>query len=171
MSLVGPRAERIENVDFYCERMPEFRYRMKVKAGLTGYAQIYGKYNTNFEDKLKLDMLYIENCSLIHDLQLMFMTIKVVFMPESTERIRYFEPDGSKRTGRRLRTLRGSVCRCQGRPNVGTAAKRQCTHSQRTFDAGRTERNAYERNHSRGWKRDASVPEYKGRQQTTFAGL
>ncbi|HQQ40973.1 MAG TPA: exopolysaccharide biosynthesis polyprenyl glycosylphosphotransferase, partial [Clostridia bacterium] len=85
MSLVGPRAERIENVDFYCERMPEFRYRMKVKAGLTGYAQIYGKYNTNFEDKLKLDMLYIENCSLIHDLQLIFMTIRVLFMPESTE--------------------------------------------------------------------------------------
>lgn len=85
MSLVGPRAERIENVDFYCERLPEFRYRMKVKAGLTGYAQIYGKYNTNFEDKLKLDMLYIENCSLIHDLQLIFITIKVIFMPESTE--------------------------------------------------------------------------------------
>ena len=85
MSLVGPRAERIENVDFYCERMPEFRYRMKVKAGLTGYAQIYGKYNTNFEDKLKLDMLYIENCSLMHDLQLLFMTLKVIFMPESTE--------------------------------------------------------------------------------------
>ena len=85
MSLVGPRAERIENVDFYCERMPEFRYRMKVKAGLTGYAQIYGKYNTNFEDKLKLDMLYIENCSLVHDLQILFITIKVLFMPESTE--------------------------------------------------------------------------------------
>lgn len=85
MSLVGPRAERIENVDFYCERMPEFRYRMKVKAGLTGYAQIYGKYNTNFEDKLKLDMLYIEDCSLVHDLQILFMTIKVLFMPESTE--------------------------------------------------------------------------------------
>ena len=85
MSLVGPRAERIENVDFYCERMPEFRYRMKVKAGLTGYAQIYGKYNTNFEDKLKLDMLYIENCSLMRDLQILFMTLKVIFMPESTE--------------------------------------------------------------------------------------
>jgi glucose-1-phosphate thymidylyltransferase len=85
MSLVGPRAERIENVDFYCERMPEFRYRMKVKAGLTGYAQIYGKYNTNFEDKLKLDLLYIENCSILNDLQLIFMTIKVIFMKESTE--------------------------------------------------------------------------------------
>ena len=86
MSLVGPRAERTENVDFYCERMPEFRYRMKVKAGLTGYAQIYGKYNTNFEDKLKLDMLYIENCSIMRDLQLIFMTFKVLFMAEeSTE--------------------------------------------------------------------------------------
>ena len=86
MSLVGPRAERTENVDFYCERMPEFRYRMKVKAGLTGYAQIYGKYNTNFEDKLKLDMLYIENCSIFKDLQLIFMTFKVLFMTEeSTE--------------------------------------------------------------------------------------
>lgn len=86
MSLVGPRAERTENVDFYCERLPEFRYRMKVKAGLTGYAQIYGKYNTNFEDKLKLDMLYIENCSIMRDLQLIFMTFKVLFMAEeSTE--------------------------------------------------------------------------------------
>ncbi len=86
MSLVGPRAERTENVDYYCERMPEFRYRMKVKAGLTGYAQIYGKYNTNFEDKLKLDMLYIENCSILRDLQLIFMTFRVMFLPEeSTE--------------------------------------------------------------------------------------
>jgi glucose-1-phosphate thymidylyltransferase len=86
MSLVGPRAERIENVDFYCERMPEFRYRMKVKAGLTGYAQIYGKYNTNFDDKLKLDMLYIENCSIFRDLQLIFMTFRVLFLSEeSTE--------------------------------------------------------------------------------------
>ncbi len=85
MSLVGPRAERIENVDFYCERMPEFRYRMKVKAGLTGYAQIYGKYNTNFDDKLKLDLLYIENCSILRDLQLLFMTLKIIFMKDSTE--------------------------------------------------------------------------------------
>ena len=85
MSLVGPRAERIENVDYYCELMPEFRYRMKVKAGLTGYAQIYGKYNTSYEDKLKMDLLYIENCSLIRDLQILFLTINVLFSPESTE--------------------------------------------------------------------------------------
>lgn len=85
MSLVGPRAERIENVDYYCELMPEFRYRMKVKAGLTGYAQIYGKYNTSYEDKLKLDLLYIENCSLLRDLQILFLTVNVLFTPESTE--------------------------------------------------------------------------------------
>ncbi len=85
MSLVGPRAERIENVDYYCELYPEFRYRMKVKAGLTGYAQIYGKYNTSYEDKLKLDLLYIENCSIVQDLQLLFLTLKVLALPESTE--------------------------------------------------------------------------------------
>lgn len=85
MSLVGPRAERIENVDYYLELMPEFRYRMKVKAGLTGYAQIYGKYNTSFQDKLKMDLLYIENCSLIGDLQILFLTIRVLFTRESTE--------------------------------------------------------------------------------------
>lgn len=85
MSFVGPRAERIENVDYYCELMPEFRYRMKVKAGLTGYAQIYGKYNTTYEDKLKLDLLYIENCSLVKDLQLMLLTLRVLIIGDSTE--------------------------------------------------------------------------------------
>lgn len=85
MSLVGPRAERTENVDYYLELLPEFRYRMKVKAGLTGYAQIYGKYNTTFEDKLKLDMLYIENGSLLQDIQLLFLTVRILFTKESTE--------------------------------------------------------------------------------------
>ena len=85
MSLVGPRAERIENVDYYCEMLPEFRYRTKVKAGLTGYAQIYGKYNTSYEDKLKMDLLYIENCSISLDVQLLFQTVRVLFLPESTE--------------------------------------------------------------------------------------
>lgn len=85
MSLVGPRAERIENVEYYCECMPEFRYRMKVKAGLTGYAQIFGKYNTSYEDKLKMDLQYIQSCSLIHDLQLMFLTVRALLLPSSTE--------------------------------------------------------------------------------------
>ena len=85
MSLVGPRAERVENADYYCKQLPEFAYRTKVKAGLTGYAQIYGKYNTSFENKLKMDLLYIENASLLLDLRLMFLTLKVIFMRESTE--------------------------------------------------------------------------------------
>ena len=85
MSIVGPRAERLENADAYTEMMPEFRYRTKVKAGLTGYAQVYGKYNTSFEDKVRMDLYYIENYSLLLDLKLLLYTIKVIFMKESTE--------------------------------------------------------------------------------------
>ncbi len=86
MSLVGPRAERqMKNVDFTASAC-RVSLSHEGQAGLTGYAQIYGKYNTNFEDKLKLDMLYIENCSIFRDLQLIFMTFKVLFMSEeSTE--------------------------------------------------------------------------------------
>ena len=65
--------------------MPEFSYRMKVKAGLTGYAQVIGKYNTTLSDKLKMDLMYIENYSLFLDLKLIMMTIKILFMKESTE--------------------------------------------------------------------------------------
>ncbi|MCR5671703.1 MAG: exopolysaccharide biosynthesis polyprenyl glycosylphosphotransferase [Butyrivibrio sp.] len=85
MSFVGPRPERIEHVEIYCKELPEFRYRMKVKAGLTGYAQIFGKYNSSAYDKLKLDMLYIENQSIGLDLRLIMLTIKVMFRGESTE--------------------------------------------------------------------------------------
>ena len=85
MSVVGPRPERVEHVEQYTNEIPEFQYRLKVKAGLTGYAQIYGKYNTTAYDKLKLDLFYIENYSLRTDIQLIFMTIKVLFMKESTE--------------------------------------------------------------------------------------
>ena len=85
MSLVGPRQERPQIAAEYREHMPEFDYRLKVKGGLTGYAQIYGKYNTTPYDKLKLDLMYIENYSLRLDIQLILMTLKVVFMKESTE--------------------------------------------------------------------------------------
>lgn len=85
MSFVGPRAERIENVEAYSEVMPDFRYRMKVKAGLTGYAQIFGKYNTSCEDKARMDMLYIQNYSIFLDLKIIFYTIKIIFMKESTD--------------------------------------------------------------------------------------
>ncbi len=85
MSVVGPRPECVENVEQYTEDIPEFGYRHKVKAGLTGYAQIYGKYNTTAYDKLKLDLFYIENYSIRTDIRLILMTVKVLFMKESTE--------------------------------------------------------------------------------------
>ena len=85
MSIVGPRPERIEHVEKYTKEIPEFTYRMKVKGGLTGYAQVYGKYNTSAYDKLKMDLMYIEKYSLLLDIQLILMTIKVMFMKTSTE--------------------------------------------------------------------------------------
>lgn len=85
MSIVGPRPERVEHVEKYTEQIPEFSYRLKVKGGLTGYAQIYGKYNTSAIDKLKLDLMYIENYSLLLDLKLILMTIKIMLTKESTE--------------------------------------------------------------------------------------
>ena len=85
MSVVGPRPERVEHVEKYTEDIPEFSYRLKVKGGLTGYAQIYGKYNTTAYDKLKLDLMYIQNYSVLLDIKLILMTIKIIFMKESTE--------------------------------------------------------------------------------------
>ena len=85
MSIVGPRPERPEIAEEYKKDMPEFDYRLKVKAGLTGYAQILGKYNTLPYDKLKLDLFYIENYSVWLDLKLMLLTLKILFTPDSTE--------------------------------------------------------------------------------------
>ncbi len=85
MSIVGPRPERVEHVEKYTQKLPEFAYRLRVRGGLTGYAQIYGKYNTSAEDKLKMDLMYIERQSLLLDLQLIFLTVKIMFIPESTE--------------------------------------------------------------------------------------
>lgn len=85
MSVVGPRPERVEHVEQYTKDIPEFSYRLKVKGGLTGYAQIYGKYNTTAYDKLKLDLMYIQNYSLLLDIKLIIMTVKIIFMKESTE--------------------------------------------------------------------------------------
>lgn len=85
MSFIGPRPERPEIIEQYMEEMPEFKYRMKVKAGLAGYAQVYGKYNTTPYDKLKLDLTYIQNYSVWLDLKLALLTVKILFRPESTE--------------------------------------------------------------------------------------
>lgn len=85
MSFVGPRPERPELAQRIEKELPEFCYRLKVKAGLTGYAQIYGKYNTTSYDKLKLDLTYIRNYSIWLDFKLMILTPKIMLMKESTE--------------------------------------------------------------------------------------
>lgn len=85
MSLVGPRPERPEIAAQYQQELPEFSLRLQAKAGLTGYAQVYGKYNTTPYDKLKMDLMYIANPSLGEDLMIIFATIKILFQPESTE--------------------------------------------------------------------------------------
>lgn len=85
MSIVGPRPERAEVVQEYMQTFPEFAFRLKVKGGLTGYAQIFGKYNTSAYDKLRLDMEYIENYSLMLDIKLMLTTLRILMSKESTE--------------------------------------------------------------------------------------
>lgn len=96
MSLVGPRPERPEIIAQYEEEMPEFEFRTRVKAGLTGFAQIYGKYNTVPYDKLKLDLFYIENYSLWMDIKLILMTVKTMLKKDATEGI-----DDNQTTGLR----------------------------------------------------------------------
>lgn len=93
MSLVGPRPERPEIAAQYEETIPEFRLRLQAKAGLTGYAQVYGKYNTTPYDKLIMDLMYIAKPSLAEDFKIIFATIKILFLPDSTEG---FEHDNVK---------------------------------------------------------------------------
>ncbi len=85
MSIVGPRPERTEHVEKYSAEIPEFAYRLKVKGGLTGYAQVYGKYNTSAYDKLRLDLMYIEKYSIFLDIKLIIQTVRIVLKKESTE--------------------------------------------------------------------------------------
>ncbi len=85
MSVVGPRPERVEHVEKYSKEIEEFPYRYKVRGGLTGYAQVFGKYNTSPYNKLKMDLMYIQNYSLALDIKLIIMTIKILFKKESTE--------------------------------------------------------------------------------------
>lgn len=85
MSLVGPRPERVENMEEYSRELPEFTLRLQVRAGLTGYAQVYGKYNTTPYDKLQMDLMYITSQKLTEDFRILLATLKVLFLPESTE--------------------------------------------------------------------------------------
>lgn len=87
MTIVGPRPERPEIAKEYEDTMPEFALRLQVKAGLTGYAQVYGKYNTPPYDKVQMDLMYIANQSILEDIRLILMTFKIIFIPSSTEGI------------------------------------------------------------------------------------
>lgn len=94
MSFVGPRPEMLENVEKYTSELPEFSYRLWAKAGLTGMAQVYGKYNTSPKEKLAMDLIYIEQYSLLLDLKLLLRTVLVLFTPDdSTEA---FEDDAEE---------------------------------------------------------------------------
>lgn len=96
MSIVGPRPERPEIAAQYEKEMPAFSLRLQVKAGLTGMAQVYGKYNTEPRDKLKMDLMYINNMSLMQDLKLIFATVRILFMKDSTEGIQQGQVTASK---------------------------------------------------------------------------
>jgi lipopolysaccharide/colanic/teichoic acid biosynthesis glycosyltransferase len=85
MSIVGPRPERPFFVEQFEQELPEYHYRLKVKAGLTGLAQVEGKYNTTVEDKLRYDLIYINNYSVWKDFLIMLRTIKILFIKSSTE--------------------------------------------------------------------------------------
>lgn len=97
MSVVGPRPERKVIADQYLEEIPEFNMRLKVKAGLTGYAQVYGKYNTTPYDKLKLDITYIERYSFWLDISILFLTFKILFQKENTEGVEQEQTTASKK--------------------------------------------------------------------------
>ncbi len=87
MSIVGPRPERPEIAAQYEKELPEFSLRLQAKAGLTGYAQVFGKYNTTPRDKLLMDLQYIARPGIAQDLEIIFATVKILFLPESTEGI------------------------------------------------------------------------------------
>ena len=99
MSVVGPRPERPEIAERYYRKIPDFKLRLQVKAGLTGYAQVYGKYNTDPYEKLEFDLLYIKNMSIATDLQLCFATVAILFSKESTKGVDGVTADDTDNTG------------------------------------------------------------------------
>ena len=98
MTIVGPRPERPEIAAQYEKDLPEFALRLQAKAGLTGYAQVYGKYNTTPYDKLQMDLMYIANPSFTEDLKIMFATVKILFVPDSTEGVAQGQTTATKTT-------------------------------------------------------------------------
>ncbi|MGI6005294.1 MAG: exopolysaccharide biosynthesis polyprenyl glycosylphosphotransferase [Christensenellales bacterium] len=115
MSLVGPRPERPEIARKYERSMPEFSFRLKVKAGLTGYAQVMGQYNTTPYDKLKMDLTYIENYSVLMDIRLILTTLKIIFFSQSTEGIEDGQTTAMYPVGSPLKEV-GDMHRREGAP-------------------------------------------------------
>ena len=101
MAFVGPRPERKVITEEYTKEIPEFPFRLKVKAGLTGYAQVYGQYNTVPYDKLKLDLTYITNYSLWLDIKLIILTVKILFQKEKSEGVDDGQKTALKQSGKR----------------------------------------------------------------------
>lgn len=97
MSFVGCRPEHLKDTEKHCKEIPEYMERYKTKAGLTGYSQVYGKYNTSAYDKLRMDLMYIENYSFILDIKLILMTIRTLFKRDSTEGVDAIEKQEEKR--------------------------------------------------------------------------
>ena len=108
LTIVGPRAERPELAAEYEEELPEFALRLQAKAGLTGYAQVYGKYNTTPYDKLLMDLMYIANASVFEDIRIIFATVKILFMPESTEGIAEGQTNAMNVSAVNVKTLEGN---------------------------------------------------------------
>ncbi len=123
MSIVGPRPERPEIAREYEAAIPEFAYRLKVKAGLTGYAQVYGKYNTTAYDKLKLDLMYIQNYSFRLDFEIMLKTVQILFMKESTEGVGEGEETALCETGTMTALCEAAALRRASDLDTGGAVK------------------------------------------------
>lgn len=104
MSIVGPRPERPEIAEEYEKTIPEFALRLQVKAGLTGYAQVYGKYNTPPYDKVQMDLMYVANQSVIEDIRLILMTIKIMFVPSSTEGVKENQKNALRSEGKQKKS-------------------------------------------------------------------
>lgn len=138
MSFIGPRPERPEIIEQYMEIMPEFKFRMRVKAGLAGYAQVYGKYNTTPYDKLKLDLYYIENYSIWMDIKLMFLTLKILLMPDSTEGIESTQITAMKQSNAELLEKRAKLDK-EARERVEREHRERAAHEAEVLERQKRE--------------------------------
>ncbi len=91
MSLVGPRPERAFFIKQFQELFPDYAYRMSVKPGITGLAQVMAKYSTTVEDKLRFDLMYVRNYSLALDIKILLQTIRVVLRGEQAAGVKPYD--------------------------------------------------------------------------------